>query len=341
MHTFVQMLDLIRHIEYLLTEHDCVVVPGLGGFVLQYVPAYFSDDRKSMQPPGKQIVFNPSLSYNDGLLAHSLMQSRNMDYANAVAFIEHNINEMKKNLSKFGDSFVFGNLGTFVLSEELSLIFEPDTAYLAAASFFGLKKINICPLNQLHKEEAVEVEDINEKKDVLYIPVNKNFIRRMVAAAVIVIVLLMISTPISEINTTSDYASMVSSELFGHNTDLEAEEISISQLQQEDSVIEVLGDSLIPKIENEEILNGVSEEEAMKSYIVVVATLSGKQAALRQLEHFKSQGVKDDLKIYETSNKVRIYIDSFSDKEDARKYLRSLRSGNSFFPDAWIMTVEK
>ena len=32
------MLELVRHIEYLLTEHDCVLVPGLGGFVLQYVP---------------------------------------------------------------------------------------------------------------------------------------------------------------------------------------------------------------------------------------------------------------------------------------------------------------
>ena len=50
------MLELVRHIEYLLTEHDCVLVPGLGGFVLQYVPARFSEGRKSIQPPGKQII---------------------------------------------------------------------------------------------------------------------------------------------------------------------------------------------------------------------------------------------------------------------------------------------
>ena len=54
------MLELVRHIEYLLTEHDCVLVPGLGGFVLQYVPARFSEGRKSIQPPGKQITFNSS-----------------------------------------------------------------------------------------------------------------------------------------------------------------------------------------------------------------------------------------------------------------------------------------
>ena len=65
------MLELVRHIEYLLTEHDCVLVPGLGGFVLQYVPARFSEDRKSIQPPGKQITFNSSLSftgYSSGMI---------------------------------------------------------------------------------------------------------------------------------------------------------------------------------------------------------------------------------------------------------------------------------
>lgn len=332
------MLDLVRHIEYLLTEHDCVVVPGLGGFVLQYTPACFSEDHKSMQPPGKQIVFNPSLSYNDGLLVHSLMQSRNMDYANVVALIERHIDEMKKSLSKPGDSFAFGNLGVFVLSNELSLVFEPNPAYLLGISSFGLKKINICPLSLLHKDEDVaEVKDVRKKRDVIYIPVNRSFIRQMIAAAAIVIVFLMISTPISEMNTTSDYASIVSSELFGDNINIEADAVLLSQ---QDSVTAILDEAFVPEMENNEIID-VPEEETIKSYIVVVATLSGKQAALRQLEHFKRQGIKDDLKIYETPNKVRIYIDSFSVKEDAQKYLRSLRSDNPSFPDAWIMNVKK
>ena len=88
------MLELVRHIEYLLTEHDCVLVPGLGGFVLQYVPARFSEDRKSIQPPGKQITFNSSLSYNDGLLAQSLMRTLDIDYGKAVAMIEHWVDEI-------------------------------------------------------------------------------------------------------------------------------------------------------------------------------------------------------------------------------------------------------
>lgn len=339
------MLELVRHIEYLLTEHDCVLVPGLGGFVLQYVPARFSEDRKSIQPPGKQITFNSSLSYNDGLLAQSLMRTLDIDYGKAVAMIKHWVDEIKRSFSEPGDSYAFGELGTFVLSDERSLIFEPPASCLFGISAFGLKKLNICPLGQLHKDENVAEPKLRSKKrDVVYIPVNKSFVRQLIAAAAIIILLLMISTPMSEMKTTSDYASLVSSELFENGKDGEIEINDIVSLQQgNDSVIAAENNfSTVQKSEqdNSQVAN-ISDSDVVRPYIVVVATLSGKQAALRQLEQFKQQGVTADLKIYETSKKVRIYIDSFSEKEEAQKFLMTLRNGDSPFSDAWVMSVRR
>lgn len=339
------MLELVRHIEYLLTEHDCVLVPGLGGFVLQYVPARFSEDRKSIQPPGKQITFNSSLSYNDGLLAQSLMRTLDIDYGKAVAMIERWVDEIKRSFSEPGDSYAFGELGTFVLSDERSLIFEPPASCLFGISAFGLKKLNICPLRQLHKDENVAEPKLRSKKrDVVYIPVNKSFVRQLIAVAAIIILLLMISTPMSEMKTTSDYASLVSSELFENGKDGEIEINDIVSLQQgNDSVIAAENNfSTVQKSEqdNSQVAN-ISDSDVVRPYIVVVATLSGKQAALRQLEQFKQQGVTADLKIYETSKKVRIYIDSFSEKEEAQKFLMTLRNGDSPFSDAWVMSVRR
>ena len=324
------MLELVRHIEYLLTEHDCVLVPGLGGFVLQYVPARFSEDRKSIQPPGKQITFNSSLSYNDGLLAQSLMRTLDIDYGKAVAMIEHWVDEIKRSFSEPGDSYAFG---------------EPPASCLFGISAFGLKKLNICPLGQLHKDENVAEPKLRSKKrDVVYIPVNKSFVRQLIAAAAIIILLLMISTPMSEMKTTSDYASLVSSELFENGKDGEIEINDIVSLQQgNDSVIAAENNfSTVQKSEqdNSQVAN-ISDSDVVRPYIVVVATLSGKQAALRQLEQFKQQGVTADLKIYETSKKVRIYIDSFSEKEEAQKFLMTLRNGDSPFSDAWVMSVRR
>ena len=81
--------------------------------------------------------------------------------------------------------------------------------------------------------------------------------------------------------------------------------------QGNDSVIAAENNfSTVQKSEqdNSQVAN-ISDSDVVRPYIVVVATLSGKQAALRQLEQFKQQGVTADLKIYETSKKVRIYID--------------------------------
>lgn len=33
---FVLMIELAQHIEVLLLENDCVIVPGFGGFVAYY-----------------------------------------------------------------------------------------------------------------------------------------------------------------------------------------------------------------------------------------------------------------------------------------------------------------
>ena len=36
------MIELARHIEILLLENDCVIVPELGGFIAHYQPAYYA-----------------------------------------------------------------------------------------------------------------------------------------------------------------------------------------------------------------------------------------------------------------------------------------------------------
>ena len=50
------MLELSNYIEYLLAEHDCVIVPDFGGFVNQYRGASFSTDHKEILPPSKNII---------------------------------------------------------------------------------------------------------------------------------------------------------------------------------------------------------------------------------------------------------------------------------------------
>ncbi|NLA48282.1 MAG: hypothetical protein GX876_02335, partial [Bacteroidales bacterium] len=62
-------MDITSFIRELLFSHDCVIVPGFGGFVGNYAPARIDRATSTFYPPSKQISFNRNLRNNDGLLA--------------------------------------------------------------------------------------------------------------------------------------------------------------------------------------------------------------------------------------------------------------------------------
>ena len=61
------MIELAQHIEVLLLENDCVIVPGLGGFVAHYTPAMRVAEENVFLPPTRIIGFNPQLKMNDAV----------------------------------------------------------------------------------------------------------------------------------------------------------------------------------------------------------------------------------------------------------------------------------
>ena len=68
------MIELAQHIEVLLLENDCVIVPGLGGFVAHYTPAMRVAEENGFSVPLPVLSdFNPQLKMNDGLLVQSYM----------------------------------------------------------------------------------------------------------------------------------------------------------------------------------------------------------------------------------------------------------------------------
>lgn len=69
------MIELAQHIEVLLLENDCVIVPGLGGFVAHYTPAMRVAEENVFLPPTRIIGFNPQLKMNDGYLYNPIWLS--------------------------------------------------------------------------------------------------------------------------------------------------------------------------------------------------------------------------------------------------------------------------
>mgnify|MGYP000802840522 FL=1 len=81
------MIELAQHIEALLLENDCVIVPGLGGFVAHYTPAMRVAEENTFLPPTRIIGFNPQLKMNDGLLVQSYMAVYDTDFSDATRIV--------------------------------------------------------------------------------------------------------------------------------------------------------------------------------------------------------------------------------------------------------------
>ena len=73
-----------RDIHDLLFQHDCVIVPGFGGFLTHYRPARLDAQRLLVHPPSKDLSFNKHLVRQDGLLVDQLVRREGMDFQTAM-----------------------------------------------------------------------------------------------------------------------------------------------------------------------------------------------------------------------------------------------------------------
>ena len=67
------MIELTQHIEKLLYDNDCIIVPNFGVFVAFYNHAQNNEDENTFYHPTRTIGFNPRLTLNDGMLIQSYL----------------------------------------------------------------------------------------------------------------------------------------------------------------------------------------------------------------------------------------------------------------------------
>ena len=80
---------LLNALPLLLHDHDCLVIPGLGGFVARPVPARFDEDKGEWIPPGRDVLFNPKLIVRDGLLEQEIRRATGCSNEAAAQWLQN------------------------------------------------------------------------------------------------------------------------------------------------------------------------------------------------------------------------------------------------------------
>ncbi|MCC6383607.1 MAG: SPOR domain-containing protein [Bacteroidia bacterium] len=129
-----------RFLSELLLKHDCVIIPGLGGFVANPEESYFDNSRKMLHPPSRTIAFNANLKLNDGLLADYISRKENISYAESCRAIMQWVEKVISDVTA-GNRFRVEQIGSFYLNHEKVLQFSPDRSQNYLTSSFGLKPV--------------------------------------------------------------------------------------------------------------------------------------------------------------------------------------------------------
>ena len=136
------MLEISRYIKDLLFIHDCVILPGLGGFVANYCPAQENPLTNEMLPPSKAVSFNRNLKQNDGLLINCLAEEERLTYSEAKRSIELYIEDVSVRLRR-NERVSFSELGELFYNKRHKLQFEPAKDINFLADLFGMESFEL------------------------------------------------------------------------------------------------------------------------------------------------------------------------------------------------------
>ncbi len=134
-------MDIEKRILELLYFKDCVIIPGLGGFVSQYVSAKVREETQTFIPPTKEIGFNRELVYDDGILSNYLAECESISISAARILIDEFVDLLKKKLA-LGEAMNLTSIGSFSYARTGELVFAVSREMNFLTDSFGFSSFH-------------------------------------------------------------------------------------------------------------------------------------------------------------------------------------------------------
>lgn len=309
-------MTIASHISDLLYRYECVILPGFGAFLTQKEPAHYNEKAQAFYPPKKVLSFNAQLKKNDGLLANYVADARQISYPEAVYKIDEYVQKLYSRLEE-KQTISLENLGSFTLSSEDSLQFEPvkETNFLTEA--FGLSHVPAAAV----KREVLkkQVEELEEKTPFLFTPERRNSRPYLRYAAVGLIAL-----------GLSGFAglNLYSNQVNEHN--VAEQQAAESQLHQKIQQATFVIDNPLP-----EITFKVTRQSG--NYHVVAGAFRVEENAHQTVSELKAEGHKAR---YIGENKYGLHQVVYSSHKTRAEAIQTLREVKRNNDGAWLLIQE-
>ncbi len=326
---------VLQHIEYLMSTHDCVVVPGLGAFLARDCSAEYFRDEELFVAPSRKFTFNRDLNVSDGLLEMSIARALSMKYETAAQTVDQAVDSIMKELDAAGECTI-GRLGRLEKNSagEISFVGYP-TDYLTALSGW-LGSISISEMSRHTKKLNQNPYTGRSGYDrPRHGRVSRHFKSALGAAAAILIALV-VSTPVAVKNTYK--ASTTPTITAPHSVEVPVatpvEEVKIEH-KEEANTPEVISEKAQKPVavKQEKKSDSVMRFDDSDPYILVVASLTSREDADKFIaQHSSMKGV--EFGVDNSGRYHRVYVATGASSSDVMAaYANSPVSGR--FDGAW------
>lgn len=336
------MITIARHIELLLLEHDCVIVPGFGGFIANHVEAEYSGVQERLfLPPYRTIGFNQQLKVNDGLLVQSYMAAYDASYPAAYLQMEKDIENMAEDLELTGE-YELENVGLIKKGINQNISFTPKETGVLSPSLYGLYSFEMKSLRdytiEREAQRSLQItpvslnvnEEITKKKKQkdIVIRLNRHWLDFVVSVAAAVLLFFCLSyTAMKNIEQESD--TVVAAFYPVSSNYVSAKTLKEKNVRKEFADTKKAENN---KIKQQETI----QKEPETKFTIVLASYVEKRNAEEFISNLAKDGFAEGR--YVKNGKVsRVLYSSYLTEEDARAALRMLREQNTNFAQAWIL----
>ena len=315
------MVTVEKYISDLLHFHDCVIVPGLGGFVANYKPASFVPERNLFIPPSKEIGFNRSLLHSDGLLIDFISRREGIAYPDASIKVSRFSQEVHQRIS-VGELIDMGDVGLLRRDAIGNLQFTPKDSSSFLPEAFGLDSFRFEPLEQ-KRMLRIDVE--------AHVPrlLRSRSPRYWAAAASVIAGLFLFNAEMKMPSMTEAGIGVYSSTPVTVDDDA-SNEVLLKNIYADVTEIEATTVSSMEESYRPSIVD-------LPKYHLIAASFKQSVPANKALDVFLTQGYTDAKLVENGEGRIRVAIASFVTKEEALSALDNYRM-NPRFKGVWILS---
>jgi cell division septation protein DedD len=337
-------ISIEKYIRELLYLHDCVIIPGFGGFIGNYSPALIDPVYHTFHPPFKSLLFNIHLKQNDGLLASSVSQAEQIPYEHAMDLIGMMLVDWNRELEN-DQELIIDKVGRIVKDTNGILQFEQDPAVNYLPEAFGLTTLVSPAIRRPGVQDKLE-KKLDRYRKVSTVRSGKLQQTLKWAAIMALPIGLAIYLSITNVDQIKNFHQNYTGFLFPNSytvvkssvSSLKALHPSKESAQPAKPTVnteQLSSPVTTPQVAVPEV-NNTAETAMNKPYAIIVGAFRFRENADNMVAKLREEGYKAVIYDMTKTGLFRVTVATYTTKDEAIEQLAIVRSKN--YSSAWLLS---